>query len=108
MLFECIHSLVIPAGEQFLRRTLHKRDVNGDVLRLADPVQPANALFQQLRIERQIKQNQMMRELEIASFAADFGADQDLRATILRKPGGVPVALNERKFFMKNRALYID
>jgi hypothetical protein len=50
--------------------------MNANRLSLPDTVEPADALFQQSRIERQIKQHEMMRELEVASFAADLGTDE--------------------------------
>ncbi len=42
------------------------------VLALANTIEATNTLFQQVGIARQIKQNQVMGELKVASFAADF------------------------------------
>src|SRR5262249_53541452 len=69
---------------------------------LSDPVQAADALFEQFRRERKIEQNEMMRELKISAFAADFRADQNASAVFLGKPRGVAIALDEIQSFVKH------
>src|SRR5687768_8231937 len=49
-----------------------------------------------------------MRKLKISAFAADFGANQNPRAFLLREISGVTIALNEWQFLVKDRSLYID
>ena len=69
---------------------------------MADPVQAADALFQQGRIQGQIEQDQAVGELEVAALAADFGTDQQARAVIFREPGGAAVPLHQGEAFVKD------
>src|SRR5262249_24069527 len=108
MLFEGLYCLVIPAREHFLWRTLDVGNMNGDVLSLTDAVQAPDPLFQQFRIKRQIEKDEMVRELEITAFATDFRADENLRAVLFSEPGGVSVALDERKLFVEKSALHFN
>ncbi len=78
-----------------------------DRLFLADPVEAADALLEQARIERQIEEHQVVGELEIAALAADFRADEQLRAVRLGKPRGVPVALNQRQPLVEKPHLHV-
>ena len=45
-------------------------DVN--ISALTNPVQTTDALFQQIRMERQVKANQVLRKLKIAAFTTNF------------------------------------
>jgi hypothetical protein len=49
---------------------------------LPDPIEPPDALLEQVRIQRQVEQHQMMGELEVAPLAADLRAEQDLGPVI--------------------------
>ena len=49
---EGIQPLVIPAGKHLLRAVLEVGRVHVDSLRLADAIEPANTLLEQLGIER--------------------------------------------------------
>ncbi|MNZ40271.1 hypothetical protein D3C78_577840 [compost metagenome] len=50
---------------------------------LADPVEAADALLEQVRVGRQVEQHQVVGELEVAAFGADFRTDQHLGAEFL-------------------------
>jgi len=76
-----------------------------DVGGLTDSVQSPDALFEQFRIQRQVKQDQMLRELKIASFAADLGTKQEPRSIRLGEPRGVAIPLHQRESFMENACL---
>ena len=69
--------------------------------RLSDAVETADALLEQLGIVRQIEEHEMVRELEVASLAADLGAEQDARAVFARQRNRGAVALDERHLFME-------
>ena len=71
-MLECIKALVIPLQHHSLGRVFQAGHMQLDRFTLANPVQPANTLFQQVRIQGQVKQHQVMRELEVAAFTADF------------------------------------
>ncbi len=43
----------------------------------------------------------MMRELEVAAFAADLGTDQQLRAVGLRKVSRIAIARGHRQIFVE-------
>ena len=49
-----------------------------------------------------------MRELDIASFAADLGAKEDASAVLLGEPGGGAVALEQGQLFMELGDLDVD
>ena len=61
---------------------------------LADAVEPADALFEQVGIQRQVPQDQAVRELEVAAFRADLRAQQQARAVGLGEVRGVAIALH--------------
>ncbi len=64
------------------------------VLALADPVEAADALFQQVGIEGQVEQDQVVGELEVAPLAADLGTHQGLGTPgLVGEVGGRAVAL---------------
>src|SRR5206468_512054 len=92
--FESIQTFLIPAREHFMRAAGDERDVHLNFRRLPDSVEPADALFEKLRIQRQIKKHQMMRKLKIPAFTPDFRADQYSRSVLLGKPGSVAVPLD--------------
>ena len=80
-------------------------DVDVDVAALADAVEPADALLEQVRIERQVPQDQVVRELEIAAFRTDLGAQQQARAVGLGEIRGVAIALHDRHRLVETREL---
>src|SRR4051812_41991845 len=49
-----------------------------------------------------------MRELEVASLAANLRAEQNARALVLREESRVAVALHERQAFMKQPERHVD
>ena len=81
--FKRIQAGVVPMEHHRQRAVFQIRYVDFDGVGLADAIQAANALLEQIGIQRQIEQHQMMGKLEIAAFAADFRADQHLAAGFL-------------------------
>ncbi len=77
--------------------------VDRDVVFLADAVEPADALLEQIRIQRQVPQDQAMGELEVATFRADLRAQQQARAVRLGEERGVAVALHDAQAFVETR-----
>ena len=73
-----------------------------DVLLLANAVQAPNALFEQFRIQREVEQDEMMRKLEITSFAANLRTDSQPRAVRFSEPGSVTIPLYQGESFVKN------
>ena len=74
---------------------------------LTDPVQPADALFQQVGIERQVEQDQVMGKLEVAALAADLRAHQGLGAIdFVGKVGGGPIPLDDGQALVKRGGAY--
>ncbi len=80
---EGVQCLVIPLEQAFLRTGFQIRHVQLDGVLLADAVETADALLEKVRMRWQIEQHQMVAELEVAAFTADFRADQHLRAKLL-------------------------
>src|SRR6476620_11827269 len=77
VLFEGAQAFVIPPREHLLTGTLQIRYMNVDRLRLANSIQAADPLLEQFRLTRQIKQHEMMHELEVAPFTPDLGAKEN-------------------------------
>ena len=102
---ERIEAFVVPAQQRVLRGAAEDDCVQRDVVALADAVEPADALFEQVRIERQIPQDQVMRELEVPSFRADLGAQQHARAVCFGEPRGIAIALQDAHAFVEARDL---
>ena len=75
-----IQAFVVPAEHHFLTRALHVRHVDDDVLVLTNAVQAANTLFHESGIKRQVKQDQVMRELEVTAFRTNFRSDEQVSA----------------------------
>ena len=79
-------------------------DMDADRIGLTYPVETPDALFQQVRIQREIKQHQMMGELKVTAFTANFRTNQNLSAIlVIRKPGGCPVTCNDAESLMEDR-----
>lgn len=75
-----------------------------DIVHLADTVQTADTLLQQIRVERQIEHHQLTGELEVAAFGADLGTQQHLRAFLFGgEVGSGAVALDDRQPFVEHR-----
>ncbi len=81
-------------------------DVHG--ARLADAVEAADALFKDFRIAWQAEQNEVAGELEIATFTADFRADENARAFGIGEPCGVAIALKQREILVKQGGFHMD
>jgi len=76
-----------------------------DVVALADAVEAADALFEQVRIQRHVPEDQMMRELEVAAFRADLRTDQQACAFRIGEIRGVAVAVDDRQPFVEAREI---
>ena len=101
---EGVQRLVIPLEQALLGAVLQVRYVQLDGVSLADPVEAADALLEQVRVGRQVEQHQMVGELEVAAFAADFRADQHLGAELfVGEVGGGAVALENAHAFVEHR-----
>jgi hypothetical protein len=99
--FERVQSAMIPRHHRLLRTAGEVGHVNSDRLCLPNPVEPADPLLEQTRIEREVEQHEMMGELKVAALAADLGAHEELRTALLGEPGRVPVTLHQRHAFVK-------
>ena len=73
---------------------------------LADAIEAPDTLFEQVRIQRQIPQDHIVRKLEIAAFRADLRAQQQTRAAGLGKMRSIAVALYHGQGFMEPRQLH--
>jgi hypothetical protein len=71
---------------------------------LADAVESADALLEDFGIEGEVEEDEVVGELEVTSFTADFGAEEDLGAFGVGEPGGVTVALEEGEVFVEDGA----
>ncbi len=97
---------MIPAQQRGGGAFLDHRYVNIDRVQLADTIESPDTLFEQVGVPGQIEHHQMVAELEVAPFGADFRADQHLAAAIVvGKGGGRAIAFDQAHLFMENRCL---
>ena len=75
--------MVVPLEQALLAAADHVGHVNLHIVPLADAVEPADALLQQVRIGGQVKQYQVAAELEVTAFAANFRAHQNACSVFL-------------------------
>ena len=74
-----------------------------NIVRLADTVQTANTLFQQVRVKRQIEHDQLACELEVTAFGTNLGTQQNLSTGIFfGKPCGCTVTFDDGHTFMEH------
>jgi hypothetical protein len=105
-MLEGTESIVVPVEKNRLRAALEVWDVDVDDLSLADAIEAADTLLQQVGIERQIEQDEVMGKLEIASLRTDLGADQQLAAIFpVGKEGRRAVPLQQAHAFVKEGGL---
>ena len=85
-----------------LKLQMSNVDMHGVIL--TDPVETSDPLFQQVGMCGQIQTDQMVTELEVPAFAADFRADQH-RAPMFHigEVSRRPIALYQVHVFMKQR-----
>ncbi|MNS47954.1 hypothetical protein D3C72_805060 [compost metagenome] len=101
--FKRVQTFVEPTYQHRLGSFFQERNVDLNIMSLADTVQTANTLLQQVRVKRQIEHHQMAGELEVTALGADFGAEQHLRAAVLfTKPGRRAVAFDDRHPFVEH------
>jgi len=101
---ERIQRFVVPLEQALLRAGFQVRHVQFDHMFLADPVQTADPLFQQVGVGRQVEQHQVVGELEVAAFAADFRTDQHLGAEFfIGEVGGGAVTFEDVHAFVEHR-----
>ncbi|OPZ59404.1 MAG: hypothetical protein BWY87_01020 [Deltaproteobacteria bacterium ADurb.Bin510] len=108
VVLEGVQALVVPARQHRLGAASHDRHMDLNRCALADAVQPPDALFQHLGIERQIEEEEVVAELEVAALAADLGTDQDAGAVVFGEPGGIAVALDEAQALVEQGGLDLD
>jgi hypothetical protein len=97
-----VERLVIPVGEHMGARAFLERDMDMDGRGLADAVEAADALFQQLGVIGQVEQDEVVGELKIPALAADFGANEQAGSILFGKVGGIAVALEEGKTLVED------
>ena len=101
---EGVQGGVVPLEQALLGAAFQIGHMQFDGVALADAVEAADALFEQVRVGWQVEQHQMMGELEVAAFGADFRADQHLGAEFLvGEVGRGTVALEDAHAFVEHR-----
>ena len=99
---ESVQAIVVPAEHDFLSGALHVRHVHDDIFGLADAVQAPDTLFHKRRVEREVEQHQMVRELEIAAFGTDFRGDEQVCAVLLAEIRGGLVSGHDGHVLMEH------
>jgi len=105
---EGVQAEMIPLGDGGIGSAGKIGDVNLNRIRLANTVEAADALLDEARVEREIPENEVVGELEVAPFAADFGTEEDLRAGGFCEPGGLAVALHEREALVEEADVEVE
>ena len=106
--FEGVETVMIPLRDGFIGTAGDVGHMDANRLGLANAIEATDALLHEAGIERQIKEHEVMRELEITSFTADFGTEQELGAGRLGKPRSLSVALHQREAFVKEPEVEIE
>jgi hypothetical protein len=75
---------------------------------LADAVEAADALLEEFDVVGEVKEDEVVGELEVAAFAADLGADEEADAFGVGEGGGVAVTLQEGEAFVEEFAVDVD
>ena len=102
-MFKRVQTFVEPAYQHGLRGFFQIRHVDLNIMRLADTIQTADALLEQIRVKRQIEHHQVAGELEVTAFRADFRAQQNLCAAVLfSEPRRGAVALDDGHAFVEH------
>ena len=105
---EGLEAVAVPAEEDFFGGAGGEGDVEVDGAGLADAVEAADALFEEVGVGGEVEEDEVLGELEIAAFAADFGAEEEAGAGFLGEPGGLAVALEEGEAFVEEAALDVE
>ena len=92
---ERIHALIEPAQHYLLCRAGVSDGMNADVVLLANAIEAADALFKQVRIERQVPHHDAMGELEVATFRADFRTEQQACAVRVGEIRRIAITLEQ-------------
>ncbi len=100
---ERAQALVEPAQQRMLRAAFEHAGVDVDVAALADAVEAADALLEQVRVQREVPQHEVLRELEVAALAADLGAQQQACAAGVGEVRCGAVALHDAEPLVKAR-----
>jgi hypothetical protein len=106
--FEGIEALVIPESEGFGAGAGEVGNVDVDGGGLADAVEAADALLEEFDVAGEVEEDEVVGELEVAAFAADFGADEEADAFGVGEGGGVAVALEKGQTFVEKFAVNVD
>ncbi len=106
--FEGIEALVIPESEGFGAGAGEVGNVDVDGGGLADAVEAADALLEEFDVAGEVEEDEVVGELEVAAFAADFGADEEADAFGVGEGGGVAVTLQEGEAFVEEFAVDVD
>lgn len=70
--FDGVEAFVVPSGESFLWAAGGEGEVDMDGLGLADAVESTDALLEDFGVEWEVEEDEVVGELEVTSFAADF------------------------------------
>ena len=86
--FEGVEALVIPESEGFGAGAGEVGNVDVDGGGLADAVEAADALLEEFDVAGEVEEDEVVGELEVAAFAADFGANEEADALTNEEFGG--------------------
>ena len=89
------HSVVVKLDPYFFGATRHVGKMNMDGTGLADPVEPANALLEELGVFWEVPKDEVVGKLEVAPFATDLGTEEHAGTFGVGKVGGLAVALDK-------------
>ena len=105
-IFKGFQTFVEPAQQDGLCGIFQIRDAYLNITFLADTVETADTLLQQIRVKRQIEHHQLIGKLEVTPFRTDFRAEQHLCAFLFGgKVGRRPVAFQQGHILMENRSV---
>ena len=88
------YPVIIKLDPYFFGATRYVGEMNMDGTGLADPVEPANALLEELGVFGEVPKDEVVGKLEVAPFGPNLGTEEYAGTFDIGKVGGLTVALD--------------
>ena len=93
-LIKYAYPVIIKLYPDFFRSSWNVGNMNMDGIGLANSVESADPLLDELGVFREIPEDEVMRKLEVTPFATDLGTEEYAGPFGIGKVGGLAVALD--------------
>lgn len=106
--FEGVEAFVEPAEAVGFGAFFEVWYMEVDVGGLTDAVEAADALFEHFGVGGKMVEDEVLAELEVAAFAANFRGEEEAGSVGFGEPGGLAVALDEGHVFVEEGGVDVD